>query len=88
MNPSKAYFRAQENNDSGNFGAGSADQGESGMKFPARVNKYQKVTQEGRDEGRAPLVWLSLRFSGLYQIYLKGWSRKVLFKYMENKRIL
>lgn len=38
---------------------GSADQGESGIKFPARVNKYQKVTQEGRDEGRVGMAFIA-----------------------------
>lgn len=59
MNPSKAYFRAQENNHAVNFVVGSADQGESGIKFLARVNKYQKVTQEGRDEGRAGMAFIA-----------------------------
>ena len=59
MNPSKAYFRAQENNDSVNFVAGSTDQGESGIKFPTRVNKYQKVTKEERDEGRAGMAFIA-----------------------------
>ena len=51
-------FRAQENNDSVNSVAGSADQGESGIKFLARVNKYQRVTQEGRDEGTAGMAFI------------------------------
>ena len=55
----KAYFRAQENNDSVNFVVGSADQGKSDIKFPARVNKYLKVTQEGRDEGRAGMAFIA-----------------------------
>ena len=59
MNPSKAYVRAQENNDSVNFVVRSADQGESGIKFPARVNTYQKLTQEGRDEGRAGMTFIA-----------------------------
>lgn len=85
MNPSKAYFRAQENNDSVNFVVGSADQGESNhsdIKFPARVNKHQKVTQEGRDEGMAGMAFIAFLW------FIQGWSRKVLFICMANKRIL
>ena len=58
MNPSKAYVRAQENNDSVNFGSDQQIRVNRVLNFQ-RVNKYQKVTQEGRDEGRTGMAFIA-----------------------------
>ena len=58
MNPSKAYVRAQGNNDSVNFGSDQQIRVNRVLNFQ-RVNKYQKVTQEGRDEGRTGMAFIA-----------------------------